>query len=60
MTLDYSVKGQVLIDMTNYIQTMMDDFPEDCLQGKKTQMSWDTSLFKVQENQVPLNQDMKG
>ena len=33
MTLDYQVKGQVLIGMTDYIQKMVEEYPQEELQG---------------------------
>ena len=29
MTLDYSVPGQVKVDMTDYVKSMIEDFPQD-------------------------------
>ena len=44
MTLDYQKKGQVSIDMQDYVKTMLQDFPEECFKGKNTQIPWDTNL----------------
>ena len=35
--LDYQKKGQVLIDMQDYVKTMLQDFPQECLKGKNIQ-----------------------
>ena len=35
MTLDYSVPGQVKVDVTDYVKSMIEDFPQD-LDGKAT------------------------
>ena len=59
MTLDYSKKGQVSINMQDYVKTMIQDFPSECLTGKSVQVLWDANLFKVKDNQIPLNYKMK-
>ena len=58
MTLDYSKKGQVTIDMRDYVTTMIQDFPQDVLE-RTSQIPWDGNLFKVEENSIPLNQKLK-
>ena len=59
MMLNYKTEGQVSIDMQDYIKTMIQEFPKECLKGTNTQTPWDGNLFKVEENQVPLNNTMK-
>ena len=45
--------------MRDYIKTMIEEFPQECLKGINTQTPWDTNLFKIEENQIPLNKSMK-
>ena len=45
--------------MRDYVDTMIQEFPQVCLKGVNTQTSWDTNLFKIDENQVPLNKKMQ-
>ena len=52
--LDYSVPGQVTVDMVDYIQSMLNSFPEEDLKGSKVSTPWGENLFKVQEDSNPL------
>ena len=45
--------------MQDYVKTMIQDFPSECLTGKKLQASWDANLIKVDEDNIPLNQKIK-
>ena len=58
MILDYSVDGQVSIDMTRYVDSMVSNFPTECLQGAKVPTPWTESLFRVNEKSPPLNERM--
>jgi hypothetical protein len=53
MTLDYRVKGQVSIDMTGYVEKMIDGFPQQ-LDGE-SMIPWNDSLFKVNEEAIKLD-----
>jgi hypothetical protein len=53
MKLDYSVPGQVSIDMVDYVQSMLDGFPQDELKGAVAS-PWNEHLFKVQEKSPTL------
>ena len=48
MTLDYSVPGQVSIDMVDYVKSMIEAFP-DKLDGPKVASPWNENLFKVND-----------
>ena len=51
MTLDYSVPGQVSIDMSHYVEKMVKEFQEN-LKGASVASLWNENVFKVQH--VPL------
>jgi hypothetical protein len=57
MTLDYKTKGEVSIDMTQYVQAMVDNFPEQ-LSGKEIVSPWNENLFKVKDSSPPLSKEM--
>jgi hypothetical protein len=54
MKLDFSRKGQVMIDMRDYVVTMQQAFPQEELVGKKVSSPWNDNLFKVDEKSQPL------
>ena len=49
MKLDYTVPGQVLINMVDYIKSMVDGFPEQYLKGSVSS-PWNENLFRVRAN----------
>ena len=53
MRLDYSKKGQVKIDMTKYVQEMLDTFPEKVSTGASTPAN--ENLYKINERSPKLN-----
>ena len=57
MTLDYSVPGQVSIDMSNYIKKMVKEFSQEILKGASVALPWNENLFKVQHESVPLEKN---
>ena len=57
MTLDYSVPGQVSIDMSHYVKKMVRDFPQENLKGAPVASPWNENLFKVQHDSVPLEKE---
>ena len=54
MTLNYSVPGQVSIDMSHYVEKMVKEFPQENLKGTSVASPWNENLFKVQHNSAPL------
>ena len=58
MKLDYTVKGQVSIDMVDYVNKMISDFPTKYLIGAKVTSPWNENLFKVNESSPGLTKDM--
>jgi hypothetical protein len=57
MKLDYTVPGQVSINMVDYIESMVANFPDEHLQGKVAS-PWSESLFKVQDDSPLLEPKM--
>jgi hypothetical protein len=58
MTLDYSTRGQVKVEMIGYIKSMIKSFPEEI--GKKIPTNpWSESLFKVNEKSNRLNLELR-
>lgn len=58
MTLDYSVPGQVSINMIKYIKSFVYGFPAKYLDEAKVVSPWNNNLFKVNEQSKPLNKEM--
>jgi hypothetical protein len=54
MLLDFSRKGQVMIDIRDYVETMRQAFPQEELVDKKVSSPWNNNLFKVDEKSQPL------
>jgi hypothetical protein len=48
MKLDYSTEGQVTIDMIQYVESMIFNFPQEHLQGNVAS-PWNENLFKDHE-----------
>ena len=59
MTLDYSVPGQVSINMIDYVKSMIANFPEEYLQGSKVASPWNENLFKVDDKSPALSDEMR-
>ena len=57
MTLDYSVPGQVSIDMSHYVKKMVKEFPQENLKGASVASLWNENCFKVQHDSVPLEKE---
>lgn len=57
MILDYSIPGQVSIDMTRYVKSMVDNMPKEALQGRTVPSPWTENLFRVREDSPKLPQD---
>ncbi|KAG7364548.1 reverse transcriptase RNA-dependent DNA polymerase [Nitzschia inconspicua] len=47
MKLIYNSNGSLTIDMSDYIQSMIDTFPSKELEGKSVSLPWNDNLFKV-------------
>ena len=56
MALDYSVPGQVSINMSHYVEKMVKEFPQENLKGAKEASPWNENLFKVQHDSACLEQ----
>ena len=57
MTLSYSVPGQVSIDMSHYVEKMVQAFPQENLKGASVASLWNENLFKVQHDSAPLKKN---
>ena len=57
MTIDYSVPGQVSIDMSHYVKKTVKEFPQENLTGVSVASLWNGILFKVQHNSDPLEKE---
>ena len=57
MTLDYSVKAKVKINMVDYMEKMVTEFPYKILQGPKVSSPANENLFKVDKRSPKLNQE---
>jgi formylmethanofuran dehydrogenase subunit C len=55
MTLDYSVAGSVKINMTDYVDKVLEEAP-DSMDGTATTPA-DKNLFEVRDNITSLNED---
>jgi hypothetical protein len=51
MVLDYSQPGKVMVDMSNYVKDMLNEFPDKL---KTRKVPWNESLFKIETNQPLL------
>jgi Reverse transcriptase (RNA-dependent DNA polymerase) len=56
MRLDFTKKGKVMINMTAYVKSMIKDFPEDV---EKSNYPWNDNLYKVNDKDAKLDQNMK-
>ena len=57
MTLDYSVPGQVSIDMSHYVKKMVKEFPQENQKGASVASLWNENLFRVQHDSAPLEKE---
>ena len=55
MKLDFSIDGQVTIDMKDNVTTMIESFPKDVLLKGKVASPWTDSLFKVDQKSKLLD-----
>ena len=56
MILDFSVDGEVMIDMTDYVKKMVADFRQEDLRGPKVSTVASENLFKVDNKSPKLDQ----
>ena len=57
--LDYTNPGEVAIDMSDYMKSMVDGFPQGSVQMRtKVTSPWNDNLFRVDPNSPPLNEEM--
>jgi hypothetical protein len=56
MTINYEEPGKVVIDMSDYIKGMIEEFPEKL---GTTKCPWNENLFKVNDSDKPLSRDKK-
>ena len=54
MKLDYTHKGKVIIDMVEYVKSMVKSFPEKDLHGIKVKSNLNDNLFKVKDKSPKL------
>ena len=57
MTLDYSVPGQVSMDMSHYVKKMVKEFPQENLKGASVASLQNENLFKVQHDSLSLEKE---
>ena len=60
MTLNYSVPGQVSVDMSHYVKKMVKEFLQENLKGASVASPWNENLFKVQHDSAPLENEQAG
>jgi hypothetical protein len=58
MKLDYLTPGAVKVEMIDYIDSMIKEFPEE-IGNKVIKNSWSESLFKVNGNDKHLTQEFQ-
>jgi hypothetical protein len=58
MTLDYSRPGKVIVDMSDYVKSMINTFPQEELPPGRVQSPWTEKLFQVDNNSPALQQEM--
>jgi hypothetical protein len=59
MTLKYTEDGSFIVDMTSYVQSMIDSFPEEDLSSeKKVNSPWTDNLFKISPESIDLSKAM--
>ena len=57
MTLNYSVPGQVSIDMSYCVEKMVKEFPQENLKRASVASLWNENLFKVQHDSAPVEKE---
>lgn len=54
MKLDFSVAGQVSVDMRDYVTTMIEAFPDGAIPDGKVPSPWTDNLFRIDEKSPKL------
>ena len=54
MKLDFSVAGQVSVDMRDYVTTMIEAFPDGAIPDGKVPSPWTDALFRIDEKSPKL------
>ena len=57
MVLDYRIDGQVGVDMTRYVKSMVTEFPSEWLKGPVAS-PWNDNLFQVKEDSPELDSEL--
>ena len=57
MTLNYSVPGQVSVNMSHYVEKMVQQFSQENRKGASVASPWNENLFKVQHDSAPLENE---
>jgi hypothetical protein len=57
MKLDFTVPGQVTVDMIDYVKSMVENFPQGCLEGSAVASPWNENLFKPNESSTDLTKE---
>ena len=57
MMLNFSVPGQVSIDMSHYVEKLVKEFPQENLKHASVASPWNENLYKVQHDSVPLEKE---
>ena len=57
MTLDYSIKGKLKVDMKQYIKDIVETYPENL--SKKIDCPWNTRLFNINDESQSLDKDKR-
>jgi hypothetical protein len=57
MKLNFTTKGQVSIDMIDYIESMIATFPQKQLEGPRVVSPWNENLFEVDEKSIDLTKE---
>jgi Reverse transcriptase (RNA-dependent DNA polymerase) len=58
MKLDYTVKRQVTIDMVDYVNKMISEFPQENLKGAGVTSPWSENVFQVNEASPLITKNM--
>ena len=56
MTLDYSVSGQLSINMSHYVKKMVKEFPQENLKGASVVSRWNENVSRYNDN-IPFEKE---
>ena len=57
MTLDYSIKGKLKVDMKQCIKDTLETYPENL--SEKVDCPWNTRLFNINDESQSLDKDKR-